>query len=168
LEQQLQRLESGPPVPADWQIGSQILFRGELMTLENRGPDRLGLGEELIKIMPGKPLRTALQQHLRKLAARELPACVGELARQHGVTVHRISVRNQRTRWGSCSRHGAISLNWRLIQTPPAVSDYIILHELMHRRQLNHSARYWQEVAAVCPEYQKAERWLKQHSALLS
>jgi len=90
------------------------------------------------------------------------------LAQQHEVTVAAVSVRNQRTRWGSCSRHGRISLNWRLIQTPVFVSDYIILHELMHRRQLNHSARFWQEVERVCPEYQKAERWLKQHSALLS
>jgi predicted metal-dependent hydrolase len=58
-------------------------------------------------------------------------------------------------------------LNWRLIQTPPFVRDYLILHELMHLRQMNHSARFWHEVERVCTDYNEAERWLKQHSALL-
>jgi predicted metal-dependent hydrolase len=58
-------------------------------------------------------------------------------------------------------------LNWRLIQTPAFVRDYLILHELMHLRHMNHSARFWQEVERVCPDYKTAERWLKQHSALL-
>lgn len=92
---------------------------------------------------------------------------VRELANLHGVDVARVSVRNQKTRWGSCSRHGAISLNWRLIQSPAFVRDYIILHELAHRRQMNHSDKFWQEVARLCPDYPAAERWLKQHAKLL-
>ena len=83
------------------------------------------------------------------------------------MAVGRVSVRNQRSRWGSCARTGTISLNWRLIQTPDSVRDYIVLHELMHVRQMNHSARFWREVAAVCPAYEEAERWIKLHSALL-
>jgi predicted metal-dependent hydrolase len=79
----------------------------------------------------------------------------------------RVTVRNQRSRWGSCSRHGTISLNWRLIQTPTHVQDYIILHELCHLREMNHSARFWREVERVCPNSAAAERWLNQHSALL-
>ena len=86
---------------------------------------------------------------------------------RHDVTVMRVTVRDQRSRWGSCSRRGAISLNWRLIQLPGPVCDYVILHELMHRRQLNHSAAFWREVKAVCPDHAAAERWLKQHAALL-
>jgi hypothetical protein len=58
-------------------------------------------------------------------------------------------------------------LNWKLIQAPPFVRDYIILHELMHLRQMNHSARFWSEVENVCPDYKTAEKWLKQHSSLL-
>jgi len=76
-------------------------------------------------------------------------------------------VRNQRSRWGSCSHRGSISLNWRLIQAPPFVRDYILLHELMHLREMNHSPRFWSEVESVCPYYQVAERWLKAHSRLL-
>ena len=81
--------------------------------------------------------------------------------------MRRITVRNQRSRWGSCSVKGTISLNWRLIQTPPFVQDYIILHELMHLREMNHSRRYWRCVEQVCPNYRNAEAWLKQNKNLL-
>jgi predicted metal-dependent hydrolase len=76
-------------------------------------------------------------------------------------------VRNQKSRWGSCSRRGTISLNWRLIQTPEFVRDYIILHELAHRRQMNHSEKFWLEVERLFTDYLLAERWLKQHANLL-
>jgi len=81
--------------------------------------------------------------------------------------VKRVTVRGQRTRWGSCSRRGTISLNWRLIQTPEDVRDYIILHELAHLRQMNHSDRFWREVERLCPDYRSAERWLKQQRGWL-
>jgi predicted metal-dependent hydrolase len=90
-----------------------------------------------------------------------------EYATQHELPVKRVTVRNQRSRWGSCSRRGTISLNWRLIQAPGFVRDYIILHELAHLRHMNHSRRYWAEVERLCPGYLEAERWLKRHSALL-
>ena len=80
---------------------------------------------------------------LREQASRELPARLLELAACHGLVVSRISVRNQRSRWGSCSRNAAISLNWRLIQAPPFVCDFIILHELAHLKEMNHSRRFW-------------------------
>ena len=81
-----------------------------------------------------------------------------ELADKHAVPITGVSVRDQRSRWGSCSARGSISLNWRLIRMPEFVSDYVILHELMHRRQPNHSARFWNEVGQVCPEWREAER----------
>jgi hypothetical protein len=106
-------------------------------------------------------IRARVERALRSLAARELHARCGELAAQCGLTVSRITIRNQRSRWGACSTRGAISLNWRLIQMPSQVSDYVIFHELMHLRQPNHSRRFWREVAGVCPEWQDGERWLK-------
>ena len=102
-------------------------------------------------------------QSAKALACAELLQRTRELAAQTNSEISRITIRNQRTRWGSCSRKGAISLNWRLIQTPPFVSDYIILHELMHRRQMNHSKRFWDEVEKVCPIWREAEKWLRQH-----
>jgi predicted metal-dependent hydrolase len=97
---------------------------------------------------------------LRKRALRELPPALTTLANAHGITVTRISVRNQRSRWGACSAAGAISLNWRLILVPEFVREYVMLHELMHRRELNHSARFWRHVRAVCPRHAEARRWL--------
>ena len=116
---------------------------------------------------PEPRLRQDIERHLWHLAAKELPPLVVAMAKLHCVPVTRVTVRNQRSRWGSCSRRGTISLNWRIIQAPDHVRDYLILHELMHLRQMNHSARFWKEVATVCPEYEKAELWLKAHSSLL-
>jgi predicted metal-dependent hydrolase len=97
---------------------------------------------------------------LRKRALRELPPALMTLAQEHGITVTRVSVRNQRSRWGACSATGAITLNWRLILVPDFVREYVMLHELMHRRELNHSGRFWRHVRAVCPSHAEARRWL--------
>ena len=98
---------------------------------------------------------------LRKRALKELPPALLALARTHDITVTRISVRNQRSRWGACSARGSITLNWRLILVPDYVREYVMIHELMHRRELNHSRRFWRHVAAACPRYEDARRWLR-------
>ena len=98
---------------------------------------------------------------IRKRAVKELPAALLALARTHDITVTRISVRNQRSRWGACSARGSITLNWRLILVPGFVREYVMIHELMHRRELNHSHRFWRHVAAACPRYEDARRWLR-------
>jgi hypothetical protein len=125
-------------------------------------------GSEVVNVTDhGADLRAAIERHLWRLAAKELPPRVLEYATLHQLPVRRISVRNQRSRWGSCSRRRTISLNWRLIQTPAFVRDYILIHEIMHLREMNHSSRFWREVERACPDYETAERWLKQHSSLL-
>ena len=168
LEQQLARLSAQPKSPVAWQIGTEILFRGLPVCLGLEAGGFISLGTERVKAAdPAADLRPALQKHLRQLAAKELPARVMELAARHEISVTRVSVRNQKSRWGSCSRRGTISLNWRLIQSPGFVRDYIILHELAHRRQMNHSDQFWSEVARLCPDYPEAERWLKQNAKLL-
>jgi predicted metal-dependent hydrolase len=192
LERQLQNLASRPVRPKEWRVGTDILFRGETVTIEsishsNLGIDRpagleicstanlevcatnaIQLGNELIPLVnPAGDLRPAIERHLRGLAKKELLARTLEFAAMHQLPVRRVTVRAQRSRWGSCSFKGIISLNWRLIQTPLFVRDYIILHELMHLRQMNHSARFWGEVERVCPEYRTAKLWLKENPGLL-
>jgi predicted metal-dependent hydrolase len=103
----------------------------------------------------------------QKRARAELPARLMALAAEHGLTVARVSIRNQRTRWGSCGRDGHISLNWRLVLMPPDVRDYVLVHELMHLRRLDHSRAYWKLVAAACPGYREARQWLRTHGHLL-
>lgn len=97
----------------------------------------------------------------RQRALKELPPALLALADLHGITVTRIAVRNQRSRWGACSARGSITLNWRLILVPEFVRHYVMIHELMHRRELNHSRRFWRHVEAACPRYEDARRWLR-------
>ena len=106
-------------------------------------------------------LPAAEHDALRRRAAAELPPQLLTLAAQHGIAVERVSIRNQRARWGSCSSRGGITLNWRLTLVPDFVREYVMLHELMHRREMNHSPRFWRLVAAVCPRLIEARRWLR-------
>jgi predicted metal-dependent hydrolase len=102
-----------------------------------------------------------LVRELRAQARRELPARLMELAARYGLNVSRVSIRNQRWRWGSCSPNGHICLNWRLVQMPEGVRDYVLLHELMHLKRMDHSPKFWKLVAEVCPDYQDARRYLR-------
>jgi predicted metal-dependent hydrolase len=105
--------------------------------------------------------REAIAHEHRERATRELPARLRELAEAHHLHVDRISVRDQRWRWGSCSRSGHICLNWRLVQMPPEIRDYVMIHELMHLKRMDHSSKFWKLVSHACPEYQAARRWLR-------
>jgi hypothetical protein len=170
LEEQFQRLQTQPNVPLAWQVGSEIWFRGERVRLEVITPGQIGFRGETLKLKLSDgvaDLRPAIERHLCQRAAAELPPRVRQFAALHGLVVQRVTVRNQKSRWGSCSRRGTISLNWRLIQTPEAVRDYIILHELAHLRHMNHSNQFWLEVEKLCPDYRAAERWLKTHRGFI-
>jgi len=112
-------------------------------------------------------LRPTLEAHFARRGKIELPARTWELSAITGVDVKQVTVRNQRSRWGSFSANGTISLNWRLVQTPESVRDYIIYHELMHLREMNHSARFWARVEEVCPDWREAEHWIKRNGSLL-
>jgi len=108
-----------------------------------------------------------VERELRERALRELPPRLLALAAEHGIAVSRVSVRNQRWRWGSCSPKGHICLNWRLVQMPESVRDYVMIHELMHIKRMDHSPVFWKLVGAACPGYREARQWLnaQPHSA---
>lgn len=108
-----------------------------------------------------------VERELRARAARELPPQLMALAQRFGLAVARVTIRAQRSRWGACSPAGHITLNFRLLLMPPAVREYILIHELMHLRQPNHSRRFWRLVQEACPGFRDAERWLKQHGPAL-
>jgi len=84
-----------------------------------------------------------------------------------GVTYGRITIRSQHTRWGSCSAKGNLNFNCLLMLTPPQVLDYVVVHELCHRKELNHSPRFWAEVEKICPEYRIHRKWLKDNGGAL-
>ena len=167
---QLQRRTQPAPAPHPWQPGRAILYRGTpvLLTVEAHpdGP-RARFADQVVPAPDTVNLHTAIERHLWNLAWTELPARTIELSATHGLVVTCIRVRNQRTRWGSCSRRGVVSLNWRLVQTPDYVRDYVILHELMHLREMNHSARFWDQVGQACPRHAEARAWLRTQRGLL-
>jgi predicted metal-dependent hydrolase len=84
-------------------------------------------------------------------------------ARRMGLSFQRIAIRDQRTRWGSCSPHGTLSFNWRLVLAPLEVAEYVVVHELCHLREPNHSPRFWQIVEEARPGYREQRRWLAEH-----
>jgi len=154
-----------------WTLGTRILWRGQLETIRaavagERPQVCVAADVFRVAALEGD-LRPALEAQFARRARIELPARTWELAATTAVDVKQVTVRNQRTRWGSCSAGGTISLNWRLVQAPEDVRDYIIYHELMHLREMNHSERFWARVAEVCPAWREAERWLKRNGSLL-
>lgn len=104
---------------------------------------------------------------LQALAKQVIPDKVAYYARLLGVTYGRISIRRQKTRWGSCSREGNLNFNCLLMMVPPEVLDYVVVHELSHRLEMNHSARFWAQVEKVIPDYRKPRKWLKEHGSQL-
>ena len=94
-------------------------------------------------------------------AKKIFPERTAYFAKRMGVTYKRITIREQKTRWGSCSSAGNLNFNWLLILAPPEVLDYVVVHELCHRREMNHSQAFWKEVEKILPDYRERQKWLK-------
>ena len=109
----------------------------------------------------------SLEAWYRQQARTEITRSVEREAPRLGVAYARVSIRDQLTRWGSCSKHGALSFNWRLILAPPAILEYVVLHELCHRVHHDHSRDFWHAVAAARPTYAAERAWLVEHGAEL-
>ena len=103
--------------------------------------------------------RSYYMESARKIFKRKTAA----YARKMGVTYGRITIREQKTRWGSCTSEGNLNFNWLLILAPPEVLDYVVVHELCHRKEMNHSGAFWAEVEKVLPDYKEQVKWLKEN-----
>ena len=162
------RVRAASVTPA-WTDGATMMLRGELVTMHvcadasGRRAVRYGDRTRPLDGCDDHDLRGCIEADLRSLAREELGPRLHALARAHGLAVSGLTIRNQRSRWGSCSRAGRIALNYRLVQMPPPVSDYVLLHELMHLKEQNHSRRFWRLVESACPDFRLAERWLRRH-----
>lgn len=113
------------------------------------------------------PLTETELQALTERAKQILPQRAAYFAPLVGVAYGRISIRHQVSRWGSCSSKGNLNFNCLLMLCPPEVADYVVVHELCHRLEMNHSARFWAEVARVMPDYAIHRRWLREHGGQL-
>jgi predicted metal-dependent hydrolase len=174
LQRARERQRRRPRGAEVWTVGTHVLWRGELTEVRiasaaaGTTKPQVCLAADIFRVAQlDGDLRPTLEAHFVRRAKVELPARTWELSAVTGVDVKHVVVRNQRSRWGSCSANGTISLNWRLVQTPEFVRDYIVYHELMHLREMNHSSRFWARVEEVCPGWREAEHWIKRNGSLV-
>jgi predicted metal-dependent hydrolase len=123
-------------------------------------------GEQLLCVAGNAPhIDRRVADFLRREARRELDTASRSFAKELGVEIKRVAVRDQSSRWGSCSTTGVLSFSWRLILAPVFVLDYLAAHEVAHLVEMNHSARFWRIVQRLCPDHERAKVWLDVHGA---
>ena len=155
-------------------IGIQITQEGVVVRAPKRMSDaeidrfvqskRDWIETHLAKVPTAQPKFSGEEIHrLAEEALKRIPERVRYFAPKVGVTYGRITIRNQHTRWGSCSSKGNLNFNCLLMLTPDHVIDYVVVHELCHRLEMNHSARFWAQVERVLPDYRESLQWLREH-----
>jgi predicted metal-dependent hydrolase len=157
-----------------YQPGEIFLFLGEKrrLNIENKARGKLTtiiLDTDAIHVRvgtDGRPndpdfIRAALESWYRAQAKAYIGPRVAILAEQHGFEYEKVTIKGQNTRWGSCSVKRNLNFNWKLMMTPPAAIDYVIIHELCHLREMNHSKKFWKLVARYCPDYKTWVKWFK-------
>lgn len=162
-------------LPRPWPYGSTCLYRGEAHRVLIRkaspgGVDHVPPAQLLVRV-PSASLegaRRVLRSWLTCEAGRVLPERVETFSTRMGLQARRIYVRNLRRSWGNCWPGRSLSFNYRLIMAPPAILDYVVVHELAHLKERNHSRRFWALVAAHCPAHDEAKRWLRAFDSLLA
>ena len=114
-----------------------------------------------------EPMTPEERKALAEAAAEDIPERVAHYAARIGVTYGRITIRAQQSRWGSCSSRGNLNFNYLLMLSPPQVRDYVVVHELCHRLEMNHSPAFWAQVEAAMPDYRIHKKWLKDNGPRL-
>ena len=150
-------------VRAPWHASTAEIER---LLREKESWIRKHLSENLRRQEQAKGIQPLTREELRELAdraAQYIPGRVRFYAGLLGVRVRRITIRSQRTRWGSCSAQGNLNFNCLLMLTPPEVIDSVVVHELCHLIEMNHSDRFYREVLRIYPDYYKWQNWLKEH-----
>jgi predicted metal-dependent hydrolase len=153
------------PAPFVWAAGEQVMVLGEPLTLapDPAQPVTARVGDRLLVAAPDNAdlLAQAVVDWLRAAALEWFIRRSRHFAPIIGVKIPLIRLSNARTRWGTCHPHGRVHLNWRLIQMPPALADYVVVHELAHLREANHSPRFWRHVEAVLPDHAARRKLLR-------
>ncbi len=143
--------------------GVQMPLGGKLLRVEQATGRRVEIGADALRV-PGPHDRTAKRLHayLREIARDRLAGACDDYAALLGRPYNRITLRDTRSRWGSCSSAGALMYSWRLIMAPPEVLDYVAAHEVAHLAEMNHSAAFWTVVADLMPDYAVRRLWLRE------
>ena len=148
--------------------GAPFFWLGESVVLvAGAGRTRLDGAQLHVAAQDESGIALALTRFMHRRAAEYFPTRVALWSAHMCLQPSKVSLSSARRRWGSCAAHGGIRLNWRLMQAPPAVIDYVVIHELAHLAELNHSPRFWALVERHCPDWKRQRDWLKRHGALL-
>lgn len=150
------------------QIGATVLFRGQDVPIIGADLKRATYRDDAILVPQDGQSTGAKIKAFMKLAARDALAMASDdYADGIGRRYSRLSLRDTRSRWGSCSHQGVLMYSWRLIMAPPAVLDYVAAHEVSHLAEMNHSAAFWAVVESLMPDYKEHRAWLRKHGAEL-
>ena len=156
----LARFQPGVPVG----FGSEVPVEGVMRPIVEGRSRRPRLTDVGIELWPGTPHVGRVVETLLKHRARAaLTAASDRHAATLGRPIARITLRDTRSRWGSCSAQGALMYSWRLVMAPPAVLDYVAAHEVAHLVEMNHSDRFWAVTARLCPDHAQHRKWLRDH-----
>lgn len=149
-------------------IGAQVMVEGRPLTVSIGAGRAIRVQEDRL-LIPGDPAQAGvrLAAWLKVLARDRLAQASGHYAGLLGRTYSRLTLRDTRSRWGSCSPEGALMYSWRLIMAPPSVLDYVAAHEAAHLVELNHSPAYWAVVSRIFPGWQTQRAWLHEHGQSL-
>ncbi len=161
-----------PPRTAQDEIDSLLFQHRAWLETQLSKPPRafhLGLQRDDVVWLGGFALALpnvpSVEKWYREQARTEIERALAHESRRLKIDYASVTIRDQRTRWGSCSKDGALSFNWRLILTPPAILQYVVVHELCHRVRHDHSQEYWQLVAKARPTFAEERHWLGEHGA---
>jgi hypothetical protein len=163
------------PETVDFRDGATVPLRGSPHVIAHRSGARGGVWTENgvdgapVIAVAGDPsfLPRRVKDFFKREARKDIEAAARRHAAALGVSIRKVSIKDTTSRWGSCAADGSLSFSWRMILAPPFVLDYLAAHEVAHRREMNHSPRYWRVVAGLYPDYERAEAWLKRHGAEL-
>jgi len=159
------------PKPAPFAHGSELPLRGVTHSIVHRRGARGTVwtesdscGDRLLCVAgEAEHVSRRITDYLKRQAKRDVEIAAKHYAEKLGVTFRRISIRDQASRWGSCSTTGMLSFSWRLVLAPRYVLDYLAAHEIAHLVEMNHSARFWRVLRRICPDLERAKVWLDVH-----
>ena len=163
-----------PPVREEIKAGDSIPYldrRLEVLTTRKSGKInhvRLESDRVIVSTSSNKELTVILKQWYRIQAAKLIKERLDKWGDRLNVGYNRVTIRGQKTRWGSCSHKGNLSFNWRLLMVPEPVLNYVIIHELTHIKEMNHSKKFWQLVTEHCPHWREHRKWLRVHESALT
>ena len=159
LREHLDQMAPACPVA----VGSELMVRGHMLPVLVGPTKRARITPEAVEVPDVQTAAPRIKAQLRQMARDALAGASDHHAQRLRRSYARLTIRDTRSRWGSCSSAGTLMYSWRLIMAPPAVLDYVAAHEVAHLVQMNHSSAFWDLVAQLCPDYQIYRRWLREN-----